>query len=127
MCEKKILIAEDEPSLLKSLVFTLRRFHFQIVGIPDGIQAVEHLINPKNEAYDLFITDIQLPGLSGFEVIDKMRAADVQIPILVITAYGDQKVLSEISRRNINGYLTKPFTMDDLLQRVLQQFDNHCV
>ncbi len=122
MCEKKILIAEDEPSLLKSLVFTLRRFHFQILGIPDGIQAVEHLINSKNEGYDLFITDIQLPGLSGFEVIDKMRAAGIQIPILVITAYGDQKVLSEISRRNINGYLTKPFTMDDLLQRVLQHF-----
>jgi DNA-binding response OmpR family regulator len=123
MCGKKILIAEDEPSLLNSLVFTLKRFHFKTMGISDGLQAIEHLINSENEGYDLFITDIQLPGLSGFEVIDKMRAAGIHTPILVITAYGDQQVLSEISRRKIDGYLAKPFTMNDLLQSVFQQFN----
>lgn len=118
MCLKKILIAEDEPALLRSLIFTLKRFHFQPTGVTDGLQALEYFSNCKEEVCDLFITDIQLPGISGFEVIDKIRSLGFQFPILVITAYGDQKVLTEIGKRKIEDYLTKPFSMDDLLQRI---------
>lgn len=118
MCLKKILVAEDEPTLLRSLIFTLKRFHFQANGANDGIQALEYLTNSKENTCDLFITDIQLPGMSGLEVIDKVRSLGLQFPILVITAYGDQKVLTEIANRKIEDYLTKPFSMDDLLQRI---------
>jgi two-component system NtrC family response regulator len=118
MPSKKILIAEDEPALLRSLIFTLKRFQFQATGVTDGLQALDYLANCKENICDLFITDIQLPGISGFEVIDKIRSLGFQFPILVITAYGDQKVLTEIAKRKIEDYLTKPFSMDDLLQRV---------
>jgi DNA-binding response OmpR family regulator len=117
---KKIFIAEDEPVLLQSLLFTLKRFHFHVTGFPDGIQVLDQLMEPKCGKCDLLITDIQLPGLSGLEVIDKLRLAQLQLPVIVMTAYGDQKVLSEIQKRNIDGYLTKPFSMNDLVKRVVQ-------
>jgi two-component system alkaline phosphatase synthesis response regulator PhoP len=124
MCFKKILIAEDEPALLRSLIFTLKRFHFQATGVNDGIRALEYLTNSEQNSCDLFITDIQLPGISGFEVIDKVRSLGLQFPILVITAYGDQKVLTEIGNRKIEAYLTKPFSMDDLLQRIVKLMES---
>lgn len=118
--DKKIFIAEDEPVLLRSLLFTLKRFHFHVTGFPDGVQVLDQLIKPTCGKCDLLITDIQLPGLSGLELIDKLRFAQLKLPIIVITAYGDQKVLTEIQKRNIDGYLTKPFSMNDLVKRVVQ-------
>ncbi|NLD98971.1 MAG: response regulator [Fibrobacter sp.] len=118
----KILIVDDEPVLLRSLAFTLRRNQFSVTTSISGAEAL-HLIEEeysRGGCFDLLITDIQLPEISGLELIDALKERNIEIPVIVITVYNDYSVISEIHRRKINHFLTKPFTAEDLLKEVLK-------
>lgn len=116
----KIIIVEDEPALLHSLAFTLRRQHYRIFTSINGSDALTIIRNEfdKNENFDLLITDIQLPGISGLELVDSLESFKISLPSLIITAYGDATVISEIKRRGIANFLAKPFSTEELLTKV---------
>jgi DNA-binding response OmpR family regulator len=111
---EKILVVEDETTLLETLVYNLKHQGYQVEGVSDGRSALEaaRRLNP-----DLMVLDVMLPYLDGFEVTRQLRK-DSNIPILMLTARDEEidRVLGlEIGA---DDYLTKPFSMRELMARV---------
>jgi DNA-binding response OmpR family regulator len=111
---KKILVVEDDKTLLDVLKYNLAREGYGVVAAADGVQALELA---RSERPDLIILDIMLPKLDGFEVCRILRK-EMTVPILMLTAKVEEidKVLGlEIGA---DDYMTKPFSLRELLARV---------
>ena len=111
----KILIIEDEESILMALEDDLRLEGHEISSAKDGLQG---LSMAKDKGYDLIILDIMLPEMNGFEVCKQLRQAGVVTPILMLTAKNQEidKVLG--LELGADDYVTKPFSPRELLARV---------
>ncbi len=112
---KKILIVEDEPSLIFTLQDTLENEGYETFIAEEGNKAIEIV---KEKKIDLLILDLMLPGISGFEVCKKIRALDYFFPIIILTAK-DQEI-DKVTGLNIGAddYMTKPFGVKELLARI---------
>jgi DNA-binding response OmpR family regulator len=111
---KKILIVDDEPTLVATLKYNLERENFQVLTATDGEEA---LTAARGGHPDLIVLDLMLPGMSGIEVCRVIRKEST-VPVLMLTAKGTEldKVLGlEIGA---DDYVTKPFAMQELLARV---------
>jgi DNA-binding response OmpR family regulator len=109
-----ILIVEDEPTLAETLAFNLGRQGYRVSVVQDGHAAVS---TAQLEQPELIVLDVMLPGLDGFEVCRRIRARS-GVPILMLTARGEEvdRVLGlEIGA---DDYLTKPFSLRELQARV---------
>ncbi|MYH61954.1 MAG: response regulator transcription factor [Caldilineaceae bacterium SB0675_bin_29] len=114
MNSTRLLIVEDEPTLLDTLKYSLERQGYDVVTASDGVQA---LSIAKEEKPDLVILDVMLPGLDGFEVCRILRQ-EMSLPILMLTAK-DEEVDKIVGLEvGADDYLTKPFSMRELLARV---------
>jgi DNA-binding response OmpR family regulator len=112
---ERILIIEDEQSILMALTDDLRLDGYAVTGAEDGLQG---LSLAKTKHYDLIILDIMLPKLDGYEVCKQLRQAGVLTPILMLTAKSQEidKVLG--LELGADDYVTKPFSPRELLARV---------
>jgi DNA-binding response OmpR family regulator len=112
---KKIIIVEDEPSLIFTLKDTLENEGYEVHIVENGLEAIEltDTIYP-----DLMILDIMLPGVSGFEVCKQIREKKHTFPIIMLTAR-DQEI-DKVTGLNIGAddYMTKPFGVKELLARI---------
>jgi DNA-binding response OmpR family regulator len=116
---KRILIVDDEPNIVTSLEFLMKREGFEVEIAVDGESALEAV---GRGAPDLVLLDIMLPRMNGFEVCQKLRADPALrgMKIVMITARGRE---SEISRGLALGadlYVTKPFSTKELVAQVKQ-------
>ena len=118
--KKRILIADDEVTLLHTMAFTLKRKGFDVDIVENGESAYNKVMesNQNSKFYNLIITDIQMPGLSGLELISKIREAGIQTPILAITGFGTMNMVVELMRAGCKDYLDKPFTMNEFIERI---------
>lgn len=112
---KKIIIVEDEPSLVFTLQDTLENEGYSVFIAEKGDQAIETV---KQEDPDLMILDLMLPGMSGFDVCRKVRDMNYTFPIIMLTAR-DQEI-DKVTGLNIGAddYMTKPFGVKELLARI---------
>ncbi len=110
----RLLIVEDEQTLLETLTYSLEKQGYDVVTASDGIEA---LTTAREEKPDLVILDVMLPGLDGFEVCRILRQ-EMSLPILMLTAR-DEEVDKIVGLEvGADDYLTKPFSMRELLARV---------
>jgi serine phosphatase RsbU (regulator of sigma subunit) len=98
----------------------LRDAGYRVTAAEDGRQAWDLLsiLGKKSIKVDLLVTDIQMPGLTGLELIDELKRFDIKLPSLVITGYGDKKTVIELMRKGCSEYLDKPFEPPEFLNRV---------
>lgn len=125
MPEAHIVIAEDEPNTRLSLDILLRRAGYEVTMVPDGCRAYD-FIKEKSSA-DLLLTDIQMPGMNGLDLIRGLKERDMHIPIIVFTGFGDRDTIVELLREGCQEYIDKPFREEDLLskiQKVLEKSKN---
>jgi two-component system KDP operon response regulator KdpE len=110
----KILIADDDPQILRALSVTLRARGYDVVTARDGAEALNAAIDQHP---DLVMLDLGMPKLTGIEVIDGLRGWS-QVPILVVSGRTDgaEKVLALDA--GADDYVTKPFAIDELLARI---------
>ncbi len=112
-----ILIAEDEPSILESLDFILRRAGYSIGAVTDGdavLDAVRRL-SPR-----LLVLDVMLPKRSGFDVLKQIRA-NLELramPVLILTAKGQQQDRRTAEELGADGFVTKPYANADVVGAV---------
>ena len=117
MDKTKLLVVEDEPTLLETLKYNLVRQGYEVVTAANGTQA---LPTARAERPDLVILDVMLPGLDGFEICRVLRQ-EMSLPILMLTAR-DEEVDKIVGLEvGADDYLTKPFSMRELLARVKAQ------
>ena len=111
----KLLFAEDEKSLSKAVSAILTKNNYVVDAVYDGQDALDYL---ETGDYDAAILDIMMPKMDGIEVLKKIRAEGIRIPVIMLTAKSeiDDKVLGLDS--GANDYLTKPFDTKELLARL---------
>ena len=110
-----VLLVDDEDSVQKLLAFPLEREGFRVVQARDGEEALERF---RSEDVDLVVLDLMLPKLSGLEVCRRMRGRGSSVPIIMLTARGDEvdKVLG--LELGADDYITKPFSIREFMSRV---------
>ncbi len=112
-----ILIAEDEPSILESLDFILRRAGWTIESVTDGDAALERArrLLPR-----VIVLDVMLPKRSGFEVLKQLRArSETQhLPVLILTAKGQQQDRRVAEDLGASGFVTKPYSNAEVVDAV---------
>jgi CheY-like chemotaxis protein len=116
--QKRILLVDDESTL----IFFLKQ-GLQESGIPclvdeaaSGEQALTKLTYNR---YDLLVTDLKMPGINGFTLVEVARSLHPDIGIVLMTAFGTPEVQDEAHRLHVDGYLTKPFPTAQLQQLIL--------
>jgi DNA-binding response OmpR family regulator len=112
----KILVAEDEMIMLKTIELRLKKDGHEITTCSDGREAIKKIeeINP-----DLIITDIMMPFASGLEIIEIVkRRNSKRIKIIVLSAMGQENVVLEAFQLGADDYITKPFSPNELSMRV---------
>ncbi|MCB1959327.1 MAG: response regulator [Rhodocyclaceae bacterium] len=114
---KKILIADDEPNIVISLEFLMKREGFQVVVAVDGEEA---LVKIRTETPDLVLLDVMMPKKSGFEVCQEVKAdpALAATRILMLTAKGRDTEMAKGLALGADAYVTKPFSTKDLVDKV---------
>ncbi|MBL8597540.1 MAG: response regulator [Devosia sp.] len=112
-----ILIAEDEPSILESLDFILRRAGWSIASVTDGDAVLSTL---RRAPPRLVVLDVMLPKRSGFDVLKQIRADDVlrELPVLILTAKGQAKDRRTAEELGADGFVTKPYANAEVIDEV---------
>ena len=111
---QKVLVVEDEPSLVDTLQYSLSRQGYDVAVSSDGAKALEVA---RREHPDLVILDVMLPTMDGFEVCRILRQ-EMSVPILMLTARTDEVDKVVGLEVGADDYLTKPFSMRELMARV---------
>ena len=111
---KRILIVEDEPDIQELLTAYLRDAGYETEAAGDGAAAVERF---RSRPFDLVLLDLMLPKIDGFGVCELMRRQS-QVPILMLTALDGEEEQLRGFRLNIDDYVTKPFSMPVLLEKI---------
>ncbi|HEY3325807.1 MAG TPA: sigma-54 dependent transcriptional regulator [Novimethylophilus sp.] len=109
-----ILIVEDDVTLREALLDTLELSRYRVLTANDGEQALEIL---KANAVGLIITDVQMPNMTGLELLHEIKSRWPHLPVLLMTAYGVIAQAVEAMREGACDYLVKPFEVDELLAR----------
>ncbi|KAA0986289.1 response regulator [Pseudomonas sp. ANT_J12] len=111
----KLLVAEDEPKIGMYLQQGLLEAGFSVDRVVTGTEALDQALN---EAYDLLILDVMMPGLDGWEVIRSVRTAGSSVPVLFLTARDGVDDRVKGLELGADDYLVKPFAFSELLARV---------
>ncbi|MDH4122358.1 MAG: response regulator [Deltaproteobacteria bacterium] len=121
----KILVAEDNLNLRKVLVNILKKIGFQeIQEADDGENAWEMV---QKGGVDLVLTDWAMPGLTGLELLDKIRSADAPlktIPVMMITAADTKSSIMTAGKHGIDGYIIKPFSVNTVIEKLQEVLQN---
>lgn len=113
--DARILIADDESSILEAVSFYMEKEGYVALPAKTGTQALELF---KREKPSLVVLDVMMPEKNGFEVCKEMRAIDPDVPILFLSAKGDIVDKSVGFSSGADDYITKPFIPDELVMRV---------
>ncbi len=114
-----VLIAEDEPSILESLDFILRRAGWSIDSVTDGEAVLERV---RRNRPRVLVLDVMLPKRSGFDVLKQLRADGETrtLPVLILTAKGQQQDRRIAEQLGADGFVTKPYSNSEVVGAVRQ-------
>ncbi len=110
--KKTILLADDDDNLRRVLEYQLTEAGFEIQTAKDGAEALE-IFNHND--FDCVITDLRMPRLSGLELLEKIKSTDAEIPVIVITAFGEVETAVTAMKAGAFDYINKPFNRDEIL------------
>ena len=111
----KILVAEDEEITLNNIVDTLQEEGYKVVSSRNGADALQMI---EKDHFDVLITDIKMPGMSGIELLDKVIGHHPETEVIIITGFGSISSAVEAMKKGAVDYITKPFDLDELLLKV---------
>ena len=114
---KTILIVDDEPNIVISIEYLMKRAGYEVATAYDGQQALDFL---ADNSPALMILDVMMPNKNGFEVCKEVRADNrfADMPILMLTAKGREAEMNKGLSLGADAYITKPFSTHDLVERV---------
>ena len=111
----KLLIAEDEKALNEVITKKLKQEGFGVDSCLDGNEALERLLYTD---YDLAVLDIMMPGLSGIQVVSKLRTQGKNTPVIFLTAKSDKQSVIDVMALKPEGYLLKTMAPADIIAAV---------
>ena len=124
--KKKILIVEDDDFIIANMLDLLAYEGFEAIAVPTGAGAIERV---NTAPPDLILCDVLLPGIDGYEVLSRIRQNPQtrSIPFAFVTANSHDGQIRAAMSMGADGYLVKPFKVDDLLKLVRRLLEPHSV
>lgn len=120
-----ILVVDDEKVQIETLRRALRSKGYQVFEALNAIEALDQL-ESMTYRIDMVLTDYIMPGKDGIELLKKIRKKCGELPVIIMTAYGEKAMLIDAIRNRCDGFIEKPFNVDQLIneiQRVMNKFD----
>jgi len=111
----RILFIDDDKAGREVALFNLRRAGYEVTPASDGQEGISFF---SPETVDVVITDVKMPGLSGIEVLRRVKKLALEVPVLVITAFGNVETAVEAMKEGAYDFIGKPFHRDQLLLSV---------
>ena len=104
---KKILVVDDDPVVGRSFDRVLTRKGYAVITATNGQDALEKL---RSERYDMVFTDIKMPGMSGLEVAERVKASQPWLPVVIVTGYGNDASQARAAAAGVSAFLHKPLS-----------------
>ncbi len=116
----KILAVDDEPDMLKLLSMIIReKTPYEITTTNNPLEALELA---RQGGFDLVIADLKMPGLDGIKLLEGIKHADEDIPVIILTAYGTIECATETMQKGAFDFITKPFRKEQILYTIEKAF-----
>ena len=112
---KRVLVVEDDAAIRQGIVDALRFAGYDVIQARNGN---EGLTEAMRASFDLLLLDLILPGVGGFEILESARSARPTLPIIILTARGEEADRVQGLRMGADDYVVKPFSVRELLARV---------
>ena len=106
---KKLLVVDDDPVVGRSFNRVLSDKGYAVITARNGEEALRKL---DEEAYDVVFTDIKMPGMSGLEVAERVKARQPWLPVVIVTGYGTEENEAKAEGAGVSGFLRKPLSPD---------------
>ncbi|MCA6061911.1 sigma-54-dependent Fis family transcriptional regulator [Thalassolituus sp. ST750PaO-4] len=116
----RLLVVEDDPRLREAIVDTLMLKGHEVCEAPNGVEAIAIV---RSQNLDLVLSDINMPGMDGLELLQTIKQEHPWLPVVLMTAYGDVGQAVKAMQRGANDYLMKPFELQEL-DALLRPFNN---
>jgi GAF domain-containing protein/CheY-like chemotaxis protein len=111
----RVLVIDDEPFVRDTLGEILRQQHHDVVVADDGMSGLARF---RESAFDLVMTDLAMPGMSGWQVAQAVKAARPQVPVILVTGWGVEVQADELQLHGVDRVMTKPFRFEDVQEAV---------
>jgi len=113
----KILIVEDDPTTVQLIEFLLKKNNFEVLIAYNGVEALQIT---KKEKSDLILMDVMMPKMDGIEAIEKLKKDETtrDIPIVILSALGQEMDVMRGLQAGASGYIVKPFSPKELLDEI---------
>ena len=105
--QRKVLVVDDDPVIAKSFDRVLSGKGYAVITARDGDEALRKL---RDENYDVVFTDIKMPGMSGIEVAERIKATQPWLPVVIVTGYGTEENEARAEAAGVSGFLRKPLS-----------------
>ena len=117
--KNSILVVDDSKMILTIISATLVEVGYRVSCAENGKDALQKIVAAYNttEQFDLLITDIEMPEMTGLELIDELQRLDFNIPVMAITTTDNKEIIIDLLRKGCSEYIPKPFEPEDLIQR----------
>jgi len=114
-----VLLAEDDEDMRRLIARSLRADGFEVIEACGGIELLGHIdamlqSSDGGRAVDVIVSDVRMPGRSGLQVLGRLRRSDWSVPVILITAFGDEGLHAEAARLGAAAVLDKPFDLHEL-------------
>lgn len=113
--KKRILIIEDNPMVVASLDFKLSKDGYEVILSADGRDGLQQL---KSQEFDLVITDLMLPFVTGIQIIEHIKSNKPELPVIVLSTSTQEEVITDAFSLGVQDFITKPFSPNELSLRV---------
>ncbi len=113
--QKSILIIDDEAQLRRSLFLILQHWNFRVSCAENAFEGIKML---DESCYDLLFLDVKLPDGNGLNLLPEIRQKHPALPVIILTAHGEQGAASEALSMGALAYLIKPIDPEEILERV---------
>ncbi len=111
MKNKKSILVVDDDIAHRTMLRILLGWEYEIVEADCGSEAIEQV---RKQPFDVVLMDMRMPEISGVEALDRIKATNPKIPVIMMTAYCSHKTAAEALRKGAYDYITKPFDFDRL-------------
>lgn len=110
-----ILVVEDDEMVLKALEFRLKKDGYEVVTASNGKEAMELL---KTKTFQLVLTDLMLPFVTGLEVLSYIKATNPKLPVAILSGADEEATIMDAFRMGVDDFISKPFSPGELSLRV---------
>ena len=119
-CAGRVLLAEDDAEMRSLLASALRRGRYEVLEAADGRELIERLNHSLDGGprIDLIVTDVRMPRLTGTQALRLIHESGVEVPVVVITAFGDHVTRIDAWLHGAAAVLDKPFEIEDLMDEI---------